>query len=211
MFAVRKRRLSPRGLRRLAIAAAGAALASLCIAASPVSASASTIPILFASEGQQAHHCAVLGQPDRLGNEGVVCVDLIAEDDEFGDVLAVSQVEGLCQNINYTPAKVVKCDAIDIYATLANAVTGAGTRIEVTCTTNCPSTTRQYWPIEYDYVDITGNCTTDLDDNFWSVIYGQGALTYIQLPGSHNKVYLSSLTPGNDSGNLSSGHYQICP
>ncbi len=211
MFALRKRRLRRGGLRRLAIAAAGAALASLCIAASPVSASASTIPVLIASQGQQAHQCAVLGSPDQFGNEGVVCVDLIASMDYFGDEWASTQVEGLCQNIRSSPPKVVQCAAIDINAALSNAVSGPSNSLDVGCSNDCPVTTREYWPIRSQPADTSGDCRTNLDDNFWSVMYGQGAWTHIQLPGSNNKVYLSSQTPGNDSGNLSSGHYQICP
>lgn len=80
------------------------------------------------------------------------------------------------------------------YATLSNAVTGFPRRIEVGCANDCPLTTREYWPIWSQLSDTSGNRTTNLDDNFWSVIFGQGALTYIQLPGSNYKVYLSSLT-----------------
>ena len=197
------------GKRRLAAVAAGAALAGLCIAGSATNASASTPGVLYAANGDQAHQCNVIGS-DQYGNQGVVCADLIATINLYnGEPQALAVAEVFCQN---SQKIVVQCAETHGYVALANAQTGAGTRVEGDCGHSylrC-SSGRNYWAAGDGFLDTSGNCLTSLLDNYWGVVFGQGALTSIELPMSDKWVYLNS-SNANDSGNESSGHDQVCP
>lgn len=56
----------------------------------------------------------------------------------------------------------------------------------------------------------SSNCQTSLANNAWAVLFGQGAQTSIQLASYDQLMFLGS-PAANDSGNQSTGHYQICP
>ncbi len=204
-------------LIRKRLLAAAAAVAGLCIAAGPaVSASASAptlhaayYPTLYAAYYQEAHQCTVIGT-DYWGNAGVVCADLIADPNTLGFPEARAQVEIICQN---AAGAEQQCAEAHAYGALANAQTGAGYRYEFDCGHSygpC-SAGRNIWPMAGQVLHLPApDCFTGLAANFWTVVYGQGALTSIELPGSGKWLYLGS-PQANDSGNQSSGHYQVCP
>lgn len=195
------------GGRRLAAVAATATLVGLGIAGSATTADAST-PILYASANQMAHKCTVIGI-DQYGNQGVVCADLLAYQYTSGPE-AIAQVEIFCQT---SSGVVEQCAEAHAYGTLSNAQTGTGSRAEFDCGHaygRC-SGGRNYRIMGSQWLEFyaNDNCQTSPAYNYWAVIYGQGALTSIELPRSDKWVYLDSAN-ANDSGNQSSGHYQIC-
>jgi hypothetical protein len=200
------------GIRRLAAIAAAAAAAGLCVAASAASASAS-VPVFWVGDGQEAHQCTVIGS-DQYGNQGVVCADLLTAEPVLGDPEVQAQVEIICQNPSSgKPFNGEEpCAEAHAYGALANAQAGAGYRYEWACghSYGACSASRNIWPIgTQDELDYSSDCQTSLTYNYWAVVYGQGALTSIELPGSGKWVYLGP-PQANDSGNQSSGHYQIC-
>jgi hypothetical protein len=199
------------GKRRLAAVAASAALAGLGIAGPAVSASAST-PVLYAGAGQEAHKCTVIGT-DRLGNQGVVCADLIADETIFGPEF-YGQVEVICQHSQNGVVQEVQCAEAHAYGALVNAQTGFDQRYEFDCGHSygpcAANNQRNIWTIPGGQPGNGDNCQASLADNYWTVAFGQGNLTSIELPGSDQWVYLDS-PAANDSGNQSTGHYQICP
>jgi hypothetical protein len=207
------------GKRQLAAAAATATLASLCIAGSAASASAST-NVINASTGNgypQAHQCVIIGRDWPYGNQGIVCADLYAYDTDYGPMVS-GWMEAYCEN---SSNQIVQCAEVNEYGSLANAVNGVGARVNYHCGHSygpCSDITVGIQPPGRNIVnvgsasigDISATCGTDPVDNYWDVVWGQGNLTAIELPQSDSWVYLSS-PAANDSGNQSSGHYQVCP
>jgi hypothetical protein len=205
------------GKRRIAAAvAAVTGAAVMCIAGPATSASAATSP-LYAHLNPVVHKCTILGDAvspvDGVDYEGVLCVDLRA----FTGGPVEADVELLCQVAAGQPnyGHEVQCAEADSYAVLANAVHGVSANY-VQCGHTYPacSATRNIWEIESDplYDTNSQTCASDTQDNYWTVAYADTywGLTRIELPGSDQWVGLNAVS-GNDSGNESTGHYQICP
>jgi hypothetical protein len=209
------RETSMRFISKRGIAATGI-VASLCIAGSAGSASASG-SVLNAQSGDVVHQCVQVGH-DNLGNQGVVCVDLdtYMTSDGHEDFPAVqAKMEIVCEN---NEGAEVECAEAHEFGLIANAATGAGTRHEFDCGHQWPACSgghnggRDVINIGNDYFPEEGTTTCDFAyiNSVWAVVFGQDSQTSIELPGSGEWVYLSSAT-ANDSGNESTGHYYICP
>lgn len=192
------------GRSRLAAAAVATALAGLCIGVSATSASAST-PVLYASHGDVAHQCTIIGQ-DSHEEQAVVCVDMRTHLSSSGVPVVDAYGELYCQLPDgYT----LRCLQANGYGTLSTATTGPGFRYQPSCSGSACSTGRNVWFIG-EMTFSSSNCQSSLANNAWAVLYGQGALTNIQLASYDAPMYLGS-PAANDSGNQSTGHYQICP
>lgn len=192
------------GRHRLAAAGVAAALAGLCIAGSATSASAST-PVLHASNGDVAHQCTVIGQ-DSHEEQAVVCVDMRTRLSSSGAPVVDAYAELYCQ---LPDGSTLRCLQANAYGTLATATAGAGYRYQPSCYGSGCSTGRNIWFIG-EMTFSSSNCQSSLSNNAWAVLYGQSALTNIQLASYDAPMYLGS-PEANDSGNQSTGHYQICP
>lgn len=191
------------GKRRLAAAGAVAALAGLCITGSAASASASTT-VLHAGNGDRAHVCTIIGQ-DSHEEQAVVCVDMNTSLSSSGAPVVNAYAELICQ---LPDGSTLRCLQANAYGALATATTGAGHRYQPSCSGSNCSTGRNIWFIG-QMTFSSSNCQSSLANNAWAVLYGQGALTSIQLASYDPPMYLGSTA--NDSGNESTGHYQICP
>ena len=173
-------------------------------------------PILYASTGQQAHACTVIGSAadSNIGEtvEGVVCADIITSSGSGGYAIQ-GQLELYCQT---TAAVDVQCADVIAKGELSNALDGV---VASTGSYQCGhsygscATGRNYVKTgSYSYSGITmsdcssnGGSATDA----WNLALGSGA-TEIELPGSDKWVTLSS-SNANDNPNQSTGHQYICP
>jgi hypothetical protein len=189
--------------RRLA-AGVAAALAGLCIAGTPTSASAS-IPVLHAGNGDVAHQCTIIGGPDSFSEQAVVCVTMQTSLSSFGAPVVDAYAQLICELPDGTTRR---CLQANVYGALATATAGAGYRYQYSCTGTGCLTGRNTWFIGEMTLSPT-NCQSSLSNNAWAVVYGQDALTSIQLASYDPLMYLGPTA--NDSGNESTGHYQICP
>jgi hypothetical protein len=197
------------------MAAAVTGVAALGVAWLTGGANAATSP-LYAHLNPVVHVCTVIGDAvsprDGIDYQGVVCIDLRAH--PGGPVEA--DVELICQvgpgQSNY--GHEVQCAEAETYGSLSNAVNGqqGGTGHCGHAYGSC-STTRNIWEVGTEplYNTNTKTCASDVSDNYWAVAFADTywGITAIELPGSDTWVYLNG--SGNDSGNESSGHYQICP
>lgn len=192
------------GKRRLAAAGAIAALAGLCVAGSATSASAST-PVLHARNGDVAHVCTLIGPEDSFTEEAVVCVDMYTSVSSSGDPVVKAYAELICQLPDGYDEQCLHANA---YGALATATGGAGPRYQPSCSgSTCSLNGRNVWSIGTKTFSAS-NCGS-LANNAWAVLYGQSALTSIQL-ASYDPLELLGPPYANDSGNESTGHYQIC-
>ena len=191
--------------RRIAMVAAAGAVAGLCIAGSANSASAS-IPVLHAGRGDVAHVCTIIGGPDNFDEQAVVCVDMHTSLSSSGAPVVDAYAELICELPNGDTRRCLQANA---YGSLSTATGGAGHRYQPSCSGSGCSTGRNIWFIG-EMTFPTSNCQTSLSNNAWAVLFGQSALTSIQLASYDLPMYLGG-TNANDSGNESTGHYQICP
>jgi len=174
------------------------------------------LPILYASDGQQAHKCTVIGSANDSNIdgtvEGVVCADIVTSSDSSG-YQALAQIELICQ----TPeGATVQCADAITTAELANASGGV---VETSGSWQCGhsygpcATGRDYVKtINYSYPatsmsDCSSNAAAATDT--WGLAVG-GSSTEIELPGSDDWVSLSS-SNADDGTNQSTGHFYICP
>jgi hypothetical protein len=170
------------------------------------------LPILYASSGQQAHKCNVIG--DDGSYQAVVCSDLVtAEDSTNYDVHG--RAEAYCQTSS--THVVVNCLRIAVETELA---TGNGARTAnygVECDpdlthTPCPSG-RLYVSTPNWVYNIAaaegGACSSNAGSAYvqWDVVLGDG-LTFIETPDQYYWSLGSS--NANDGYNESTGHYFIC-
>jgi serine/threonine-protein kinase len=178
-------------------------------------ADADGFPILYASTGQQAHVCTVIGSAEDSNIDetvqGVVCADIVTSSGS-GGYSALAQVELICQ----TPeGATVQCADAITTAELSNASGGV---VETSGAWQCGhsygpcATGRDYVKtINYTYADSMSDCTTNpgADTDTWGLAVGGGS-TKIELPGSDDWVSLSSAN-ADDGANQSTGHHYICP
>ncbi|HZR51576.1 MAG TPA: FUSC family protein [Streptosporangiaceae bacterium] len=192
------------GKRRLVAAAIAAmAVAGLCITGPATAASAST-PILYADRGDVAHQCTIIGGPDSFSEQAVVCVDLDTSLSSTGAPVVKAYAELICELPDGTTRRCLEAVADGVLAT----GTGVGPENTPSCLGVGCSTGRNIWLIGQKTLSAS-NCL-GLANNVWAVLYGQGAYTYIQLAPYDNPMYVD-WSNSNDSGNESTGHYQICP
>jgi hypothetical protein len=173
-------------------------------------------PILYASAGQQAHVCTVIGSAEDSNIDetvqGVVCADLVTSSGS-GDYMALAQVELICQT---TEGATVQCADAVTTAELSNVSGGV---VETSGAWQCGhsygpcATGRNYVKtINYTY---SGTSMSDCSSNAgsatdtWGLAVGDGS-TKIELPGSDDWVSLSS-SNADDGTNQSTGHHYICP
>jgi hypothetical protein len=193
--------------------AAAVAAAGMCIAV-PVGSASASGGVLNASSGDEAHQCTVLDNyTDYDGNQAVVCATLQTNINAGYPTVGASE-DVLCQNVHRVPVQQVRCAEVHEYGAIANAATGAGRRYEFDCGHSwglCPAGRQTTQMGSYVFPgEGLDTCPFGYANNVWAVVYGQGALTSVELPGSDIWVYLDS-SAANDSGNESSGHYYICP
>jgi hypothetical protein len=162
------------------------------------------VPILYASQGNVAHTCTVIGSSGEY--QGVVCTDLVPG--ELGSEYWVDgRIEVFCQtNAGVT----VQCVSAWVDGVLANGA-GENPSIGGQCGDGYPScsTGRNYYSAGFTYYSPF-NCasSTISSTQVWAVAYGSSYnLTGVELPGGH-WVWLRA---GNDGSNQSTGHYYICP
>jgi hypothetical protein len=174
------------------------------------------LPILYASAGQQAHVCTVIGSAEDSNIdetvEGVVCADIVTSSGS-GGYSALAQIELICQT---TEGATVQCaDAI----TTAELSDEPGGVVETSGAWQCGhtygpcATGRNYVKtINYSYSDTSMSAcsaNTGAATDTWGLAVGGGD-TKIELPGSDDWVSLSSAN-ADDGANQSTGHYYIGP
>jgi hypothetical protein len=191
--------------RRKGFVAALGVMAALAITGISLPANAATGPdgftILYASQGQGAHKCEVVGTRDQYGNEGVVCADLFTSSDGAGHYFVRGNVETYCQN---SANVVVQCAGMESvsWLTAGNSVSthtpifGCGHAAGA-----CPVGRLNNYTDGFEYSTNSG-CTSNPDslNQVWNIDWIAG--TFIELPKSDKTV-----TP---SANWSTGHYYIC-
>ena len=170
------------------------------------------LPILYASAGQQAHVCTVIGSAEdsNIGAivQGVVCADIVTS----AGSKALAQIELICQT---TEGATVQCaDAV----TTAELATEPGGVVETSGAWQCGhtygpcATGRNYdKTINYSYPASMSECSSNTGSatDTWGLAVGGGS-TKIELPGSDDWVSLSS-SNADDGGNQSTGHHYVCP
>ncbi len=189
-----------RGRRLYKLAAILFAAVGVMVAAiTPASAATGTdgFTILYAGEGNIAHHCEIIGS-DTDGNEGIVCVDILTG---TGSTYywAKAQIEAFCYN-NSQP---VQCAQVDVTGTFANGAgqpSGIGQWVCGHQYGAC-STGRNYVSGVTNYYSSASGCSSQPNSMYdvWTVAYTG---TRIELPKSAKWVYIPS--------NYSTGHYYVC-
>jgi hypothetical protein len=191
--------------RRKGFVAALGVMAALAITGISLPANAATGPdgftILYASQGQGAHKCEVVGTRDQYGNEGVVCADLFTSSDGAGHYFVRGNVETYCQN---SANVVVQCAGMESVSWLT-AGNGVSTHTPVFgcghAAGACPVGRWNNYTDGFEYSTNSG-CASNPDslNQVWNIDWIAG--TFIELPQSDKTV-----TP---SANWSTGHYYIC-
>jgi serine/threonine-protein kinase len=180
-------------------------------------ADADGFPILYASAGDQAHVCAVIGSAYDSNVsatvEGVVCADILTAGGS-GGYTAQAQLELLCQTT--TTDADVQCADVIAQGELSN---DAGSVVASTGDYQCGhssgacATGRNYVKTgTYSYSGFSmSNCTSNAGaaTDTWGLALGGGD-TKIELPGSDDWVSLST-SNADDGGNQSTGHNYVCP
>lgn len=177
-----------------------AAVGMIMSAITPASAATGTdgFTILYAGEGNVAHHCEVIGS-DSYGSEAIVCVDILTGT-ESTDYWAHGQIEAFCQKNGVTE----QCAQVDVTGTWANGAgedSGMGTWVCGHQFGAC-STGRNYLTSSTMYYSSASGCSSEPNSIYdvWTV-----ATTVefrIELPVSDSWIYLGS--------NYSTGHYYVC-
>ena len=189
-----------RGRRLFKLAAILSAAAGMMTAAvSPASAATGTdgFTILYASQGNIAHHCEVIGS-DSYGSEAIVCVDILTG---TGSTYYWSrgQIEAFCYKNGVTE----QCAQVDTEGTWANGAGANSGMGQWVCghQFGACSTGRNYLTSRVLYYSSASGCSSETNSTYdvWTVAT-QG--TEIELPVSGKWVYLGS--------NYSTGHYWVC-
>lgn len=207
-------------MRKLSFLASSLLVLSALSFVSAGSASAAT-PVLVAisngNGGQEAHTCTIIGTDGDY--DGVVCIDLSVQPDN-GDVdspyNAFARADLYCQTTTSAHTH-VQCANVTSTIGLFDAAGGSsgdklfacGHSPNAKCSTNTNFSVSN--TINYGTNWTADNCTASTSGatDAWAVAFGGGETT-IELPGS-DKVVSLSVVNGNDSGNLSNGHYFLCP
>src|ERR1700730_2373112 len=189
-----------RGRRLFKLPAILSAAAGMMMAAvSPASAATGTdgFTILYASQGNIAHHCEVIGS-DSYGSEAIVCVDILTG---TGSTYYWSraQIEAFCYKNGVTE----QCAQVDVTGTWANGSVknyGMGQWVCGHQFGACATGRNNVISAALYYSSASG-CSSETNSTYdvWTVAT-QG--TEIELPVSAKWVYLGS--------NYSTGHYWVC-
>lgn len=189
-----------RGARLFKLAAILSAAAGMMMAAvSPASAATGTdgFTILYASQGNIAHHCEVIGS-DSYGSEAIVCADILTGTGST-DYWSRAQIEAFCYKNGVTE----QCAQVDVTGTWANGTGknyGMGQWVCGHQFGAC-ATGRNNVISGALYYSSASGCSSETNSTYdvWTVAT-QG--TEIELPVSAKWVYLGS--------NYSTGHYWVC-
>ncbi len=181
-------------------------------------ADAGGLPILYASAGDQAHKCVVIGSAYDADSgvkttvQGVVCADVLTAATS-GGYTAKAQLELLCQT---TAGADVQCADVIAEGELSNepggvvASTGA---YQCGHTYGACATGRNYIQTgTYSYSGVSMSAcssNTGAATDTWGLAVGGGD-TKIELPGSDDWVSLST-SNADDGANQSTGHNYVCP
>jgi hypothetical protein len=182
-------------------------MTALAILGTSVPASAATGPdgftILYASQGNIAHQCNVIGQAD--GYQAVVCADVLTGTGSTYYWIE-GQVEAYCQT---TSGVAVRCAQVDAAGRLSSGTGGdnpVGTWVcghqYGQCSAGRNTIRTAAW-----YIYSASGCASSASAAVWMVAWG--GLTQIELPVSDEWVTLGSGN-ANDGSNESSGHVYVC-
>jgi hypothetical protein len=171
------------------------------------------LTILYASSGQQAHQCNVIGGDSRY--QAVVCSDIVtAEDSPY--YWASGRAEVICQSTS-TPHIVGTCLHVNTNVTLeAGDGTSTGNHVAAcdwTSSSPCPTGDRFYVSTRdwvYKIGDAEGGrCSANLGSSYvlWNVVWGSNTA----VETADGAWYYLHAGVANDGSNESSGHYFICP
>jgi hypothetical protein len=192
----------PRGRRLFkwaAILCAGAGIAMIAMPSASASTGTDGFTILYASQGNVAHRCEVIGS-DSYGSQAIVCVDILTGTGST-DYWARGRIEAFC----YKNGATEQCAQVDITGTWASGagiLSGMGQWVcghqYGACTTGRPSITSSA-----EFYGSGSGCSSLPNSTYdlWTVA-DQGT-TGIELPVSGKWIYLGA--------NFSTGHYYVCP
>jgi hypothetical protein len=156
-------------------------------------------PAMAATTTTVEHVCEQIGSPDRYGNIGIICSDLLKVDNGNGTYTAEAQTEGVCENSHGAEEQ---CANVTLYNQAyfeADNTIFYGTEGYAVCghqNGNCPAP-----PTRFTLTNtggVPGNGATCIA-NAWAVTIADG--TSIVLPGSGTPVY--------PSGNFGTPHASI--
>ncbi|MEY9863622.1 hypothetical protein ABH935_009275 [Catenulispora sp. GAS73] len=193
-------------LRTAALLTGLALIATLGIPAANADTGSDGFPILYASVGQEAHKCEVIGS-DQYGNQAVICADLmtiptfdLSSNNVYYPYYVWAEAEALCQ----TSAGVVEqCANILVNAEVADGAVGAAGSSSSVCghaAGACP-VGRLTADTNFLSYNSSVGCSSDPHYDVWGIVLGGGA-TVIELPKSGKNITLGS--------NFSTGHNWIC-
>jgi hypothetical protein len=197
--------------------AAFLSLAAFGVLGISASASAATgtdgFPILYASEGNSAHTCNVIGSAD--GYQAVICVDIETGTSDLG-YWARGQVEAICQKGSGASAVTVQCAQVDVIGRLSAANGGFDYVGQWACghQIGACSTGRNIIATHtFVYTSAIG-CASNPGSLYdvWMIAEGASetdSSTSIELPVSGKIIYLG-VGNANDGPSESTGHYYIC-
>jgi serine/threonine-protein kinase len=176
------------------------------------------LPILYASSGDQAHKCAIIGSAYDANSgvgttvEGIVCADVLTAT-ESGGYTARAQLEVYCQTTGGADVQCADAIAVGELANEPNGVVASTGAYQCGHSYGPCATGRNY--IEtgtYSYSGVSmSSCSSDTRTatDSWGLAVGGGS-TKIELPGSDDWVSLTS-SNADDGSNQSTGHNYICP
>ncbi|HTU73467.1 MAG TPA: hypothetical protein VMG38_08100 [Trebonia sp.] len=198
-----------RGVIATLIAAFGVLLA----VAGPASAAtgAGGLTILYASSGDMAHKCNVIGGAN-LKYEAVVCADLITSE-SGADYHVKAQAEIICQ-VTATGQEVACLNSVT-QLQLETGSGGATTLGGNGCGNGyapCPVGRFEVQTRNWDYTIAGGEggvCSSNVDTAYQVYTVVWGGLTSVTTPDGHS--YSLGNGNANDGANESTGHYFVCP
>lgn len=205
------------GLKRI-LGVVAAAIALCGMAAAQANADPDNLPILHASQGDQAHACTVIGYDSSY--EAVVCSDIITTYNSVTkDYTAQGRAEVICQTRSSSAVK--QCDGISVVTALedgvdtipSDAATNWACGYLSDSGTSCSSGRNYVYAHTLSYTPLSGTCATNLDstDQVYNVVFGKQSTvdhdTAVYLPDG---AWVNMMT-ANDGSNQNSGHYFVCP
>jgi serine/threonine-protein kinase len=181
-------------------------------------ADAGGLPILYASAGDQAHVCAILGSAHDSDSgvdatvEGIVCADILTATDS-GGYTTQGQLEVYCQTTAGADVQCADAIALGELSNESGGVVASTGDYQCGHSYGACATGRNYIKTgTYSYSGVsTSDCTssTGAATDTWGLAVGGGD-TKIELPGSDDWVSLSA-SNADDGGNQSTGHNYACP
>ena len=174
------------------------------------------LSILYASAGDQAHDCVIIGSAYDAGVsatvQGIVCADILTATDS-GGYSAQGQLELYCQTASGSDVQCADVVAVGELANASGGVTESTGDYQCGHSFGACATGRNYVKTgTYAYSGVsmsacTANAAASTDT--WGLAVGAGD-TKIELPGSDDWVSLTSAN-ADDGSNQSTGHHYVCP